>query len=79
MANQAFERASVQHFGCTNGRVLQASSTKHVQHFIIVVDKPREREIVHQGCHNTSISIIIASNTWERAIVRHVASNRRES
>jgi hypothetical protein len=43
----------------------------------MVVDKPRERAIVHQGCHNTRISIIIfiASNTWERAIVRHIASN----
>jgi hypothetical protein len=72
------EREIVHHFGCINGRILQACSTKHVQHLIIVVDKPRERAIVRQGCHNTSIIINIASNTWEREIVRHIASNRIE-
>ena len=77
MANQALERASIQHFGCINGRVLQASRAKHVQHFIIVVDKPREREIVHQGYHNTSINVLIALNTWEREFFQQVACNGR--
>jgi hypothetical protein len=77
IANQAFERASVQHFGCINGRIFQAFGTKHVQNFILVVDKPRERAFLQQGCHNTSIIVIIASNTWERAIVQHIACNRR--
>jgi hypothetical protein len=45
--------------------------------FILVVDKPRERAIVQQGCHNKSIIVIIASNTWKRAIVQHIACNRR--
>jgi hypothetical protein len=63
IANQAFERASVQHFGCINGRILQALCTKHVQNCILVVDKPKERAIVRQGCHNKSIISIIASNT----------------
>jgi hypothetical protein len=43
----------------------------------MVVDKPRERAIVHQGCHNTSINVLIAMNTWEKEIVRQVASNGR--
>jgi hypothetical protein len=76
-ANQVFERAIVQHFGCINERILQALCTKHVQNSILVVDKPRERAIVRQGCHNKSIIVIIASNTWERAIVQHIACNRR--
>jgi hypothetical protein len=46
IANQAFERASIQHFGCINGRILQALGTKHFQNFILVVDKPTERAIV---------------------------------
>jgi hypothetical protein len=71
------KRAIVQHFGCITGRKLQALRTKHVQNFILVVNKPRERAIVQQGCHNTSIIVIIASNTWERAIVQHIACNRR--
>jgi hypothetical protein len=50
---------------------------KHVQNFILIVDKPRERAIVWQGCHNQSIIVIIASNTWEIAIVQHIACNRR--
>jgi hypothetical protein len=59
---------------------VQTCGAKHVKaNVIIVVDNPMERASVHQGCHNTSISIIIASNTWERAIVQHIASNRRES
>jgi hypothetical protein len=77
IANQTFERASVQHFGCINGRILQALGRKHVQNFILVVDKLRERAIVRQGCHNQSIIVIIASNIWERAIVQHIACNRR--
>jgi hypothetical protein len=77
IANQAFERASVQHFGCINGRILQALCTKHFQNFILIVNKPRKRAIVRQGGHNTSIIVIIASNTWERAIFQHIACNRR--
>jgi hypothetical protein len=63
IVNQALKRAIVQHFGCINGRILQALGTKHVHNFILVIDKPRERAIVRQGCHNTSIIVIIASNT----------------
>jgi hypothetical protein len=77
IANQALKRAIVQYFVCTNGRKLQALRTKHVQNSILVVDKPKERAIVRQGCHNTSIIVIIASNTWEREIVQHIACNRR--
>jgi hypothetical protein len=55
---------------------LQVLGTKHVHNFILVVDKPRERAIVRQGCDNQSIIVIIASNTWERAIVQHIACNR---
>jgi hypothetical protein len=78
-ANQVLERAIVQHLGCINGRILQALCTKHVQNLILVVDKPMERAIIRQGCHNTSIIVIIAGNTWERAIVQHIACNRRKS
>jgi hypothetical protein len=53
IANQAMEREIVQHFCCINGRILQALCTKHVQNLILVVDKPREKAIVRQGCHNT--------------------------
>jgi hypothetical protein len=77
VANHALKRAIVQHFGCINGRILQALGTKHVHNYILVVDKPRERAIVRQGCHNQSIIVIIASNTWEREIVQYIACNRR--
>jgi hypothetical protein len=77
IASNTWERAIVQHIGCINGRVLQAWGTKHVHNFSLVVDKPREREIIRQGCHNTSIIVIIVSNTWERAIVQHIACNRQ--
>jgi hypothetical protein len=51
---------------------LQALGTRHVQNFILVVNKPRERAIIWQGCHNKIIIVIIASNTWEKANVQHV-------
>src|SRR4051812_21699556 len=62
---------------CKNGRILQISSAKHVQGFIIVVNKHRERSIVHCVCYNMAsiVIIIITSNTWERAIVQHIANN----
>jgi hypothetical protein len=72
------ESAIVHLIAINNGRNWRTFMIMHIQRDSMVVDKHRERAIVHQICHTTtSICIFIASKTFERAIVRHIASNER--
>jgi hypothetical protein len=59
----------------SNGRNCRTLITKHAQRSIIVVDKHRERAIVHQVCHNASIYSTIAIQASERTIVQHIGCN----